>query len=135
MMNSLNRMMILVGALTILTMVVAAPAADRFDAALKTALDRVDHNKQLSDAERAKARLDLIGNFRSAAELASKSIDDLQIYAQIVQETGLCFDYDLKHIKQFSEKIEALKAAIFVIRRRPQWLVAVHRGERNVGMA
>jgi len=107
-MNSLNRMMILVGALTILTMVVAAPAADRFDAALKTALDRVDHNKQLSDAERAKARLDLIGNFRSAAELASKSIDDLQIYAQIVQETGLCFDYDLKHIKQFSEKIEAL---------------------------
>jgi len=107
-MNPLRRVTILAGVLAILTMVSAVSAADRFDAALKAALDRVDHNKQLSDAERAKARLDLVSNFLGTADLAAKSLDDLQTYTQIARETGLCFNCDLKRVEKFAERIEAL---------------------------
>jgi len=107
-MNPLRRVTILAGVLAILTMVPAVSAADRFDAALKAALDRVDHNKQLSDAERAKARLDLVSNFLGTADLAAKSLDDLQTYTQIARETGLCFNCDLKRVEKFAERIEAL---------------------------
>jgi len=107
-MNSLRRVVILSGVLTVGAIVASAPAADRFDAGLKAALDRVDHDKQLSDAQRAKARLDLVNNFLGTAELAAKSLDDLQAYTQIVRETGLCFNYDLKRVEQFAERIEAL---------------------------
>jgi len=107
-MNPLRRVTILAGVLAILTMVSAVSAADRFDAALKAALDRVDHNKQLSDAERAKARLDLVSNFLGTADLAAKSLDDLQAYTQIARETGLCFNCDLKRVEKFAERIEAL---------------------------
>jgi len=100
--------MILAGAIAILTILGSASAANRFDAGLKAALDRVDHNKQLSDAQRAKARMDLVNNFLGTAELAGKSLDDLQAYTQIVRETGLCFNYDLKEVEEFAERIEAL---------------------------
>ena len=107
-MNTSFRVKILVGALTILATAASVSAADRFDAALKAALGRVDHNKQLSDAQRAKARLDLVNNFLGTADLAAKSLEDLQAYTQIARETGLCFNYDLKRVEKFADRIEAL---------------------------